>query len=230
VKLARALLLAVLEDLVASRGRDGGTWLRQNTRNHADIAVFAAAFAGTSRSVGRGALGLTPAEVNELRAVGLTWPLDRWALDDLARAALLLRVGEVLEQPGIEAVVERRYRDGDAREKQAILRALPLLPRPERFLAFGVDAARSGIPPLFEAIACENPYPAAHFPPLNFNHLVMQALVTGAALERVLGLGARVTPDLVRMANDWASERRAAGRSVPADIDYITEAARVVAA
>ena len=54
-----------------------------------------------------------------------------------------------------------------------------------------MDAARSGVPPLFEAIACENPYPAAHFPALNFNHLVLQALVTGVALDRIVGLGAR---------------------------------------
>jgi hypothetical protein len=60
--------------------------------------------------------------------------------------------------------------------------------------------------------------------------MVRQALVTGVALDRVVGLGARVTPELVRMANEYAAERRAAGRSVPADLDYITEATRVVAA
>jgi hypothetical protein len=162
--------------------------------------------------------------------VGLTWPLVRWALDDFARAALLLRAAEVLPPSDLEAVVDRAYRDGDTRQRQAVLRALSLLPDADRFLAVAVDAARSGIPPLFEAIACENPYPAAHFPAMNFNHMVLQALITGVALDRFVGLGARVTPDLVRMANDWAAERRAAGRSVPADLDYIAEAARIVAA
>jgi hypothetical protein len=75
---------------------------------------------------------------------------------------------------------------------------------------------------VFEAIACENPYPAAHFPELNFNQMVLKALFTGVALERVIGLDGRVTPELARMANDYASERRAAGRSVPADIWRVT--------
>ena len=81
-----------------------------------------------------------------------------------------------------------------------------------------MDACRSHIQPLFEAIACENPYPARHFPELNFNQMVLKVLFTGVALDRVVGLQARVTPELQRMAADYASERRAAGRSIPPDI------------
>lgn len=230
VKLARSLLLSVMEDVVAQRGRDGSAWLERTAQAVGNVGAFISAFANASRHTGRAALALTPAEVGRLREVGLTWPLARWALDDLARAALLLRAAEVLDAPGLEAAVDGAYRKGDTRERQAVLRALPLLPHPDRFLAVAVDAARSGVPPLFEAIACGNPYPAAHFPTLNFNHLVMQALVTGVALDRIVDLGARVTPELVRAANDYAAERRAAGRSVPADLDYITEATRIVAA
>lgn len=160
----------------------------------------------------------------------MTWSLARWAVDDLARAALLLRAGEALPPEGLTAVADRAYHAGDTREQQAVLRTLPLLPHADRFLALAVDAERSGIAPIFEAIACENPYPAVHFPALNFNHMVLTALVTGVALDRMVGLGARVTPELVRMANDYAVERRTARRSVPADLDYITDAARVVAA
>ena len=36
-----------------------------------------------------------------------------------------------------------------------------LLPGPEQFLPIAVDACRTNILPLFEAIACENPYPDA---------------------------------------------------------------------
>ncbi len=199
-------------------------------RSAADIETFTDAFSQASRHTGRGALALTPDESGRLSEVGLTWSLTRWALDDLARAALLLRAGDVLGSAGLEAVVDRAYRNGDTRQRQAILRSLSVLPRPDRFLGVAVDAERSGVPSLFEAIACENPYPAAHFPVLNFNHMVLEALVTGVALDRIVGLGARVTPELVRLANEYAATRRAAGRSVPADIEYITEAARVVAA
>jgi len=37
-------------------------------------------------------------------------------------------------------------------------------------------------------------------------------------LERIVGLQSRVNAELTRMATDFAAERRAAGRSVPADI------------
>jgi hypothetical protein len=230
VKLARTLLLALMEDLVGQRARDGGGWIRATAAGAAEAEAFVAAFSAASRHTGRSALNLRPDEAIRLRDLGVTWSLGRWALDDLARAALLLRTGEALGVPGLEAVVHRAYHDGDTRQRQAILRALALLPEPDRFLGVAVEAARSALPPLFEAIACENPYPAAHFPSLNFDHMVLQALVTGVSLDRVVGLGARVTPELIRRANDYAAERRAAGRSVPADVEYLTEATRIVAA
>ena len=230
VKLARSLLVSVVEELVGQRAREGADWRGATAETPTNGDAFASAFANASRRTGRSALALTPGDVARLREVGLTWSMTRWALDDLARAAVLLRAAEVLDGIALQALVDRVYRQGDTRERQAVLRALPLLPNPARFLAVAVDAARSGVPPLFEAIACQNPYPAAHFPALNFNHLVLQALVTGVALDRVVGLGARVTPELVRLANEYAAERRAAGRSVPADLGYLTEATRVVAA
>lgn len=240
VKLARPLLLAVMEDVVGRRVRDGGGWTRSSP---ADLESFAAAFSLASRHAGRSALDLTQDEADRLRDTGVTWSLARWAVDDGARATLLLRAGEVLGLSAQVEIVDRGYHRGDTRQRQAVLRALPLLPHAERFLALALDAARSGMPPLghgghatgghpnplFEAIACENPYPAVHFPALNFNQLVVQALTTGVALDRVEGLDARVTPDLVRMANEYAAERRAAGRSVPADLAALTVARRSAA-
>ena len=98
------------------------------------------------------------------------------------------------------------------------LRGAILLPAPERYLMLVIDACRTNILPLFEAVACENPYACRYFPERNFNQLVMKALFNGVRLERIAGLGARVNPELTRMATDFAAERRAAGRSVPADI------------
>lgn len=230
MRFARSLLLSVMEDIVALRARDGEAWLEASGRAAGDVGACIRAFADASRRTGRSALELTPEEAARLRGLGVKWSLGRWALDDFARAALLVRAGEVLDAPAMQAAVDGAYRKGDTRERQAVLRALPLLSQSDRFLTVAVEAARSSIPPLFEAIACENPYPAAQFPALNFNHMVMRALVVGVALERLVGLGARVTPVLVRQANEYADERRAAGRSVPADVDYIAESTRTVAA
>ena len=73
------------------------------------------------------------------------------------------------------------------------------------------------------------PYPSAHFPALNFNQMVLQAIIYGVSLDRVVGLATRVTPELVRVANEYAAERRANGRLVSADLDYITRAASAAA-
>ncbi|HET6521402.1 MAG TPA: EboA domain-containing protein, partial [Geminicoccaceae bacterium] len=74
---------------------------------------------------------------------------------------------------------------------------------------------------VFEAIACDNPYPATHFPEANFNQMVVKALFVGTLLARVRGLADRDTPELRRMVGDFASERRAAGRPVPEDAGLV---------
>jgi hypothetical protein len=225
VKLARPLLLlTAMDDIVAGRARDVGAWTAAMADAADGAEAVTALFSAASRYAGRSALALTRDDTERLRGLGVTWPLTRWALDDFARGTLLLRAAETLDGAALQAVVDHCYGRGDIRERQAVLRALPLLPHPERFLALAADAARSTVMPVFEAIACENPYPAAYFPVMNFNHMVVAALSGGISLDRVVGLGERVTPDLVRLANEWAAERRSASRSVPADLHYLTAA------
>ena len=74
---------------------------------------------------------------------------------------------------------------------------------------------------VFEAIACENPFPRDHFPEANFNQLVLKAMFLDVPLDRVLGWRERNNLELRRMAADYAAERRAAGRSVPEGIALI---------
>jgi hypothetical protein len=196
-------------------------WLGQAVSGDAEpfgLDVFATAFAAAARRLGRATLETSPEEDAELARLGVTWPLRGWGLDELGRVTLLLAAAARLDDARLERLVEDCYSHGDVRERQATLRALPLLPARERFLAIAVDACRSHMQPVFEAIACENPYPSTCFPDLNFNQMVLKALFTGVALARIVGLSDRVTPELTRMADDYASERRAAGRTVPADI------------
>lgn len=180
------------------------------------------AFTAAARRVGHARLVPTEEEKVRLAGAGLSWPVGTWGADELSRVALLVAAAARWPEAPLEALVEECYRQGDGAERQAVLRALPMLPAPERFLDIAVDACRSHIQPLFDAIACENPYPALHFPELNFNQMVLKALFTGVALARILGLAGRVTPELGRMAAGYASERRAAGRSVPPDIGQLT--------
>ena len=124
------------------------------------------------------------------------------------------------EQP---AYLLQLFEAGEIGEQVSILRTLPLLPGPERFVETGLQACRTNARVVFEAVVCENPFVAEHFPALSFNQAVLKAIFMEVSARRIEGLEARITPELKRMAADYASERRAAGRSVPADTDYIIQ-------
>jgi len=113
------------------------------------------------------------------------------------------------------------FSHGDNEERRAILRALPRLRDPARFLPLAIEACRTSVVPVFEAVACDNPFPATHFPDASFNQMVLKAVFVGVPLQRVVGLQTRLSPELARMARDYAAERRAAGRTVPDDLALI---------
>ena len=61
------------------------------------------------------------------------------------------------------------FEAGELGEQVSLLRTLPLLPEGARFLESGLQACRTNARSVFEAMVCENPFVAEHFPPLNFN-------------------------------------------------------------
>jgi hypothetical protein len=211
-------LLALVRAHVDPPGREWLAGALRTARAPLDRAGFTGAFALAARRAGRAEPVPTPSEAARLHAAGLTWPVASWGLDGLSRAALLLHAAAALPPGELEALVEECFLRGDTRERQAVLRTLVLLPDPGRFVPLAVDACRTSVQPVFEAIACENPYPARHFPESSFNQMVLKAVFIEVAVGRILGLEARITPELRRMAADYASERRAAGRGVPADV------------
>jgi hypothetical protein len=181
------------------------------------------AYARAPLRVGRGPLNLSTEQLRELQGAVPGVGFDRWTRDDAARALLLMAHRRRLETSGaadqtfVDAAVAC-FEQGDAREQQSWLRALPLWPEAPAFLPYAIDACRTNIVPVFEALACENPYPAANFPDRNFNQMVLKAMFNNIALARIVALGSRLNAELRRMARDYAAERTAAGRSVPEDI------------
>lgn len=146
---------------------------------------------------------------------------------DAARICLLLHAIDRLDAEDHAALVRDVFRTGDNRERIALLQGLPLLPEPERFVEIAVEACRTHVQDVFEAIACDNPYPAEHFADLNFGQMIMKALFTGAPLSRIHQWQTRVTLDMQRMARDFAAERNAAGRPVPGDVALVLRATPV---
>jgi hypothetical protein len=145
--------------------------------------------------------------------------LGHWGLHDLGRAVLLLEAAAARPPQEFAAAALDCYDNGDAAEQQSWLRSLAVLPHPDQFAATAIASCRTHIQPLFESIACENPYPGRRFPEPNFNQLVLKSLFTGVRLERIVGLDRRLNSELSRMALDYARERTLAHREVPPDID-----------
>ena len=139
-------------------------------------------------------------------------------LHEFGRAVLILFALNRLPAEEHLEFIDELFIRGDCREQEALLRALSLLPNPGRFLATAVEACRANIQTVFEAIACENPYPSSYFPESNFSQLVLKAIFTGVALRRIVGLSDRVTPALKSMVRDHVKEWTAAGRAVHKDI------------
>ena len=154
-------------------------------------------------------------------AAQLAGAMPQWTLVDFARLWLVLcalPAVPLAEQPGW---LLQLFEAGEIGEQVSILRVLSALPEPARFVETGVQACRHNSLDVFEAIVAENPYMSAHFPELNFNQAVMKSIFNGVAVARIEGLEPRITPELSRMAEGYASERRAAGRVVPRDAEYL---------
>jgi len=144
-----------------------------------------------------------------------------WTVEDAGRLLLLwTRHAQSKDAGQFAAEAVACYEQGDTREQQSWMRGVALLPDAEQYLPLVVDACRTNILPLFEAICCDNVYPARYFPERNFNQMVLKALFNNVALARIQGLADRANAELARMAGDYAAERRAAGRSVPGDIAH----------
>ncbi len=185
--------------------------------------AFAIAWSGCSRRLGKAALAIGDVDVERLRAGGLEVVPAGWCADEAGRAALLLtaaRAGQAGAAQVADSVTDL-YARSELREQQALVRALAYLPEPERYAALAADAVRSNALTVLEALVCDNPFPARHMPDLAFNQMIMKAIFNGLPLRRVVGLGERTNAELRRMVGAHASERRAAGRPVPADADLI---------
>jgi len=207
--------------IARDHSRPGGhTWLEQMLAAPPTAGRLLAAYAGARRRLGDAPIELSRAHEQALDSAGLELPRG-WTCDEVGRAALLCTALAVLAPSAHAELVDALYAKGDTAERRALLRALSLLPGPERFLATAIEACRTNVVPVFEAIACENAYPERHFTDLAYNQLVLKSLFLEVPLARVRGLATRAGPELARMALDYAAERRAAGRSIPADIARI---------
>lgn len=170
------------------------------------------AFSTAPRKVGKADLELAPPEVAAAAGILPGWNPAAWSADQAARTLLLLSA-PATDAAGYAARIEPLFLTADVAESVALYQALPLLPFPEVWVARAAEGLRSSITAVFQAVALDNPFPAAHFDEAQWNQMVLKAIFVGAPLERVVGLDARRNATLARMSLDYVDERRAAGRT-----------------
>ncbi|MFC0504033.1 EboA domain-containing protein [Micromonospora costi] len=132
-----------------------------------------------------------------------------WTADEAARAVLLTAL------PTDHArYTDTLYRQGDAAEKRAVLKALPLLPIGAAAVPLLHDAIRTNDTRLLAAAL--GPY-ARHLDVAAWRQAVLKCVFTGVPLAVVADLDARADGELAVMLAGLAAERHAAGRAMPAD-------------
>ncbi|MEV0807287.1 EboA domain-containing protein [Micromonospora sp. NPDC050200] len=169
-------------------------WLAAALRRVAvEPATITRFFPAAGRRCGRGELAGAPG----------------WTADEAARALLLTAL------PADHAAhAGALYRDGDAAEKRAVLKALPLLPVGTAGVPLLQDAIRTNDTRLVAAAL--GPY-ARHLDPASWRQAVLKCVFSGVPLAAVADLDRRADGELAAMLAALAAERHAAGRELPAD-------------
>ena len=178
---------------------------------------FAGLISLVSRHVADGAL--EPGEELLARAEGTVpgWTPERWTVREAARVRLVLARADLAEET-FATDLEDAFRYADEGELRALYKSLCLLPDNGRFAWRAGEGCRTNIVPVFEAVACDTPFPAEAFDDVAFRQLAIKALFIGAPLYRVHGLDGRLDEELARMALDLVDERTSAGRPIPPEL------------
>jgi hypothetical protein len=196
------------------------SWFRsaiENVRGASGGNALAVAIGLAPRRVGKADLSLTADDT--ARASALRQGLDpsEWSVDQLARIALM-----VASYTGDESTFAAQFdtfcSTAEINELIALCRGLPVYPAAERLEPRAREAVRSGMKPVFEAVAHRNPYPVEFFSEDAWNHMVVKAFFIGSHLWPIQQLDQRGNPRLARMLVDLAEERWSAGRPVSGEV------------
>lgn len=219
--------LPVFDAMLGRRlSASGAVWLA-STRKEIEAGAsgerLASLLSMASRHAPRGALAPTGEERAEAARALAGWNPERWSTLEALRVCLLVSHPGTSDD-GFGGVLEECFRYADGGELTALYRSLAHLPSGERFVWRAGEGCRTNMRTVFEATACDTPYPARHFDDAAWRQLVIKAVFIEAPLWRVYGLDQRLSPELARMALDLADERRSAGRVVPPELWLCTGA------
>src|SRR5205085_1775964 len=108
-------------------------WLDAILAAAADGQANLDSYTAAPKHLGRASLLLDEREQRDMNACAPDVVFDRWTVVDAARALLLLTVANAAAHDVFTSAATEWYEQGDSGEQQSWLKALPLLPQPDRF-------------------------------------------------------------------------------------------------
>lgn len=195
---------------------DTWNWLQENKR-HLTVAEINKIFVLIPRKTGKTNLVFS----NEFSATvqhtlaGLS--LSDYTVDRLSRLWLLLNLDETDEVTYCRTI-EGLFLAADVSELVCLYGALPALAYAHKWTARCAEGIRSNIGTVLEAIMYSNPYPADNLSDAAWNQLILKAFFTDKDINRIHGVDKRRNKPLSDTLIDYAHERWAASRTVPAQL------------
>jgi hypothetical protein len=213
--------LALADRWISERADERGvTWFRSAIKDVANAQSersLGVAIGLAPRRLGKLDLTLPAADLARAKALRPGLDLSDWSIDQLARVALM-----VSSHGGNDAAFAARFDSfcttAEINELIALCRGLPVYPNAALIEPRAREAVRSGMKPVFDAVAHRNPYPRESFAEDAWNQMVVKAFFIGSTLWPIQGLDERANPRLARMLVGLAQERWAAERPVSGEL------------
>ncbi|MEM9142784.1 MAG: EboA domain-containing protein [Bacteroidota bacterium] len=139
--------------------------------------------------------------------------LHKATLVELCRIDLLanlLTTDMDIFSPKVSRIIEV----ADMGELTTFLKFLILLPNPEDYKFTAVEALRTNMTTVFNAIALNNPYPARYFNEQQWNQMYLKTAFMQGDLSAIHNIDQRANVELTRIISDYAHERWAASREI----------------
>jgi hypothetical protein len=214
---ASRLRVALLHRWISLRAApEGLKWLTGALAAAENSRELVRALALVPRRLGKGDLALSQDDLRDATAARPGFDPTGMSVDQACRIALLLASGR--DGPAFRELLESVCRTADLGEFVAYYRGLPLFPAPELLVERAKEAIRSGIKPIFEAVAHRSPYPREMLDLSTWNQMVLKAVFIGSELNLIQGLDERANPDLAALLVDYAHERWSASRPVTPEL------------
>ena len=168
------------------------------------------AFVATPRFIGKRIIQSKTTNLNGLQ-------IQHWTLDRLVRVYFLLLLEQIANESSTSQL-ETLFDTAEINESVALFLALPLFTQPKNWMHRATEAVRSNIGDVFNSFAFANPFPAAYFTESAWNQLVLKCIFNDKPIHLIQGIDHRTNQSLANMLSDFAHERWAAGRTVPAQV------------